>query len=91
MYWFGDPSPQINVIGCNEPVAKWRSPYHNEISSLLSLLAYPVYQFGSGRGSLFLPEMDEEAFPPLARANFVTRFCRIGLRWLLGFRRPKPK
>ena len=36
-------------------------------TTLLSLIAYPVYEFGSGRGALFVPEMDMEAFPPLAR------------------------
>lgn len=87
--WFGDPRSQTAVIGCNVPISGWRSPYHNEISSLLSLLAYPVYQFSSGRGSLFLPEMDEAAFPPLFRANLFTRCTRKVLRRLLGFRRPR--
>jgi len=91
MHWFGDPSQRTRIVGSTEPIRGWRSPYHNEISSLLSLVAYPVYQFGSGRGSLFLPDMDEKVFPPVYRANLATRCCRSGLRWLLGFRRPKSK
>jgi hypothetical protein len=87
--WFGDPRGHATVVGCNSPIPEWRSPYHNEISSLLSLLAYPVYQFSSGRGSLFLPEMDEAVFPPLFRANLLTRCGRTVLRRLLGFRRPR--
>lgn len=87
--WFGDPSQGTEVVGCKGPIREWRGPYHSELSSLLSLLAYPVYQFGSGRGSLFLPEMDEGAFPPLHRARLLTRFSRSSLRRLLGFRRPR--
>ena len=87
--WFGDPSDSTKVVGCNGPIAEWKGPYHNEISTLLSLIAYPVYQFGSGRGSLFLPEMDEEAFPLLQRAGLPTRMGRKLMRALLGFRRPQ--
>jgi rubrerythrin len=89
MHWFGDPRAHTTVIGCNVPIAGWRSPYHNEVSSLLSLLAYPVYQFSSGRGSLFLPEMDEAAFPPLTRPSLWTGGSRTFLRRLLRFRRPR--
>ncbi len=87
--WFGDSSESTTVVGCNEPIAEWKSPYHNEISSLLSLIAYPVYQFGSGRGSLFLPEMDEEVFPFLQPARWPTRLGRKALRTLLGSRKPR--
>src|SRR5262249_36886124 len=51
MQWFGDPTELTRVVGCNDAIAEWKSPYRNEISGLLTLLAYPVYQFGSGRGS----------------------------------------
>jgi uncharacterized protein (DUF362 family) len=87
--WFGDPSDSTEVVGCNEPIAEWKSPYHNEISSLLSLIAYPVYQFGSGRGSLFLPEMDEQVFPFLQPAGLPTRLGRKAMRTLLGLRKPR--
>jgi hypothetical protein len=87
--WFGDPSDSTKVVGCTEPIAEWKGPYHNEISTLLSLVAYPVYQFGSGRGSLFLPEMDEQTFPFRQRANMLTRAGRKVMRILLGFKRPR--
>jgi uncharacterized protein (DUF362 family) len=89
MQWFGDPRNHTQVIGCNVPVRGWQSPYQNEVSALLSLVAYPVYQFSSGRGSLFLPEMDEAAFPPLFRTGLLTRCSRAAVRRLLGFRRPR--
>lgn len=89
MQWFGDPTERTKVVGSNDAIAEWKGPYHNEVSSLLSLVAYPVYQFGSGRGSLFLPEMDEEAFPFLHRAGIAVRFGRKAVRTLLGLRRPR--
>jgi len=71
------------VIGTDEALADWRGPYDNELSALLSFFAFPVYVFGSGRGSLFVPEMDEDAFPPLHRGWF-TRIARAGMVRLLG-------
>src|SRR5467141_2384702 len=90
-HWFGDPSDRIEVIGTDQPLREWRGPYDTEFSTLLSFLAYPVYVFGSGRGSLFVPEMDEKEFPPLHRETITRRILRRGLRRLLGLhfaRRP---
>jgi hypothetical protein len=87
-HWFGDPSGRIEVIGTDRPLGEWRGPYDTELSTLLSFLAYPVYVFGSGRGSLFVPEMDEEAFPPLQRETFIRGILRSGLRRLLGLHFP---
>jgi uncharacterized protein (DUF362 family) len=83
-HWFGDPSKRTEVIGTDEPLSEWRGPYDTEFSTLLSAIAYPVYVFGSGRGSLFVPEMDEIAFPPLERSTFRRTVLRRGLRRLLG-------
>jgi uncharacterized protein (DUF362 family) len=88
-HWFGDPSEHIEVVGCDRPLTTWRGPYHNEISTLLSFLAYPVYQFGSHRGALFVPEMDEEAFPAAAPEGMLLRTVRRLLRALLGLRHAK--
>jgi hypothetical protein len=52
----------------------------------LSQLAYPVYEFGSGRGALFVPEMDEAAFPLIKRQGPVLRSLRRGVQRLLGLR-----
>ncbi len=83
-HWFGDPSAHIEVVGCDEPVAGWRGPCHSEWSTLLSFLAYPVYQHTSGRGALFVPEMDEQAFPPLNREGPLLRIARAAVRRLIG-------
>jgi len=83
MHWFGDPGGRTEVVGPNAPIAKWRDPYRNEISALLSFFAFPVYVYGSGRGELFVPEMDAQAFPPLPRGRFV-RIARRAMIRLLG-------
>ena len=48
-HWFGDPSDRIEVVGVDEPLAAWRGPYHNDVSAFLSIVAMPVYVWGSGR------------------------------------------
>jgi hypothetical protein len=86
-HWFGG-GDNIGVIGCDEPLRDWRHPYHNEISTMLSLLAIPVYVLGSGRGSMFLPAMDTSAFPRLRRESPTEWLGRRAMRLLLGLRRP---
>ena len=81
--WFGDPSASVEVVGCDEPIADWRSPCANELTATLSFLSYPVYIALSGRGTLFVPEMDPEAFPPRGRVSgslgIARRFLRLSL------------
>jgi hypothetical protein len=90
-HWFGDPRERIELIGTDEKVKGWRGPYETEFSTLLSFVAYPVYVFGSGRGSLFVPEMDEQAFPLLERVPFLHRVLRAALRRLLGLHFPRSR
>ena len=88
-HWFGDPSDRIEVNGVDEPLADWRGPYHNELSTLLSIVSLPVYTWGSGRGTLFVPEMNEQAFPPLRPEGTLLRFGRKAMQRLLGLRHPR--
>jgi uncharacterized protein (DUF362 family) len=90
-HWFGDPRQRIEVVGRDEELKGWRGPYETEFSTMLSFVAYPVYVFGSGRGSLFVPEMDEQAFPPLQQVPLSQRVLRAGLRRLLGLHFPRTK
>ncbi len=87
--WFGDPTGLIQVHGVDEPIAGWRGPYHNDVSTFLSFLARPVYEYGSGRGSLFVPEMDRRAFPFRVPEGTGLRAVRSMLRLLLGLRAPR--
>jgi hypothetical protein len=88
LHWFGEPAKPVEVVGCDEPVAGWRSPYHDELSAFLSFMAFPVYVLGSGRGSLFVPEMDPEAFPLRQPESFLLRTGRRAVRRLLGLHLP---
>jgi uncharacterized protein (DUF362 family) len=88
-HWFGGWSPRIEVVGCDEPIEGWRGPYHNDWRALLSFLAMPVYTHGSARGALFVPEMDEAAFPPLSAPGPLLRAGRAGVQALLGLRHPR--
>jgi uncharacterized protein (DUF362 family) len=85
-HWFGNPSTRTQVIGPDTPVRGWRSPYQNELTTLLSFFAFPMYQYGSGRGTLFVPEMDEATFPPINEPGNLVRGTRRWLQMLLGLR-----
>ena len=85
-HWFGAADTSPEVVGCDDPVVPWKSPYHSEISTLLSLIAYPTYVLGSGRGRLFVPEMDEAAFPPLSPPSMPLRAARRAVQLLIGLR-----
>jgi len=88
-HWFGGWAEKIIIVGTDEPIARWRGPYSNELWSLLSIMAYPVYVMGSGRGSLFVPEMDLDAFPHIRPEGFWLRLGRSSVRWLLGLKLPR--
>lgn len=89
IYWFGDPTERITVEGESAPIEGWRGPYSTEISTLLSFLASPVYVFGSGRGALFVADIDEEAFPSIEPEGLFLRAARRSLQTLLGLRLPR--
>ncbi len=86
--WFGGATNQIKIVGEDSPIQSWRGPYHNELRSLLSIMAYPVYVMGSGRGSLFVPEMDPQAFPLIRPEGFLLKTTRRAVRWLLDLSVP---
>jgi len=89
-HWFGPPARPPEVRGLDEPVEGWRGPYHSEWTTLLSAMANPMFVLGSGRGALFVPEMDEAAFPPLVPAGMLLRAGRRVIRRIIGLRlRPR--
>jgi hypothetical protein len=84
--WFGDPQSRLAVRGLDAPLAEWRGPYSTDWNAFLSLFAFPAYAYGSGRGALFVPPMDEAAFPPLEPPSLALRVTRRGLQSLVGLR-----
>lgn len=63
--WFGDPREASPVLGHDTPIAHFRTPEHGLRTAVLMRLAAPVFRYASGRGALFLPEFDDDAFPLL--------------------------
>lgn len=84
--WFGSSLDAIEVVGETSRIKNWRGPYHNELRTLMSFLSYPIYVMGSCRGSLFVPEMDQDAFPLIQPEGFVVGTTRKVVRWLLGLK-----
>lgn len=87
--WFDDPRGASRVDGVDTRIADFASPQRNDLTVLLSSLAYPVYQLGGDRGSWWVPRMDPAAFPARP-ASLVERVVRPSLRALFGFGRPGP-
>jgi len=88
LYWFGAPAEPEAVHGDVGPITGFRHPYHNGVSTMLSMAAYPVYVYGSGGGALFVPEMDEAAFPPLTKPSAPVRLVRRAAQLAFGLRPP---
>jgi uncharacterized protein (DUF362 family) len=85
-HWFGNPDGRTQVLGPDTPIPGWKGPRSNDWYALLSLMAYPVYELASGRGTLFVPEMDEAAFPPLRPEGPALRLARNLINVLLGLK-----
>ena len=87
-HWFGGCSDDIEIRGEDSLIDNWCGPQSNEFRALLSIMAYPVYVMGSGRGALFVPEMDEQAFPMIEHEGMFLKLKRRAVRRLLGLRIP---
>ena len=85
-HWFGDPEKKIEIDGLDEPIIGWRGPYDNDMAALLSSFAFPFYTLFTGRGSLFVPEMDDDAFPPLKNESLFVKLARRWVQTLLIMR-----
>jgi uncharacterized protein (DUF362 family) len=88
-HWFGDPEGKTVVDGDDERIRGWRGPYDNEISALLSSFSHPFYTFFTGRGALFVPEMDPREFPPVEGEGVALRIARRSIQTLLILRHMK--
>ena len=84
--WLGLTHLAPQVIGCDTPLPDWRGPRHNGWSAFLCLLAFPLYVLASRRGAVFVPAMDEQAFPPSTPVGRCLRVTRRLVRRILGLR-----
>ena len=88
-HWFGGWPEKVEVVGLDQPIPHWKGPYSNSLYALISLFALPVYTWGSGRGSLFVPLMDPAAFPPVQPPGALLWSGRALMCRLLGLRLPR--
>ena len=86
--WFGASTDAIPTHGVTSPIEPWNDPYRNEWSTLVSMIAYPIYVYGSDRGSFFVPRMDEKAFPVKGRRKPVLKALRRVSTSVLGLHPP---
>jgi len=84
-HWFDDPATQIAVDGPDTPIPGFNNPHRNDLTVLLSALAYPVYAFTGDRGNLWVPRMDPSAFPLERPETPMERIVRPLLRGIFGF------
>lgn len=87
--WFGDPRSALRVVGEDAPIANWSGARDGDFRTFLGSIAYPVYEWGSLRGSLIVPEFDLEAFPPITPPGAFVRAVRAITRFIVGIRRPQ--
>ncbi len=83
--WFGiditTPADEVVPIA-----AAFRRRKATMFGKFVCATAYPMYMFGSGKGSLFVPEMDERAFPQIGRSSLTTRAIRKIAQVVFGLR-----
>jgi uncharacterized protein (DUF362 family) len=84
VYWFGDPSDRLLVDGPDEKLSNWHGPCHNDLSAFFSLAAEISYRHVSGRGSLFVPQMDPALFAPIGKPSIALRAARGAVQRIFG-------
>ena len=65
------------------PTQGWSAADAGLLSAPLAALAEPVYARFGGRGAVFVPDLDPEAFPPIGETTAL-RAARRLMRALLG-------
>jgi uncharacterized protein (DUF362 family) len=82
-YWRGERQKPLEVTGDDTKINDWRGPHSNDFCGLVSFFAVSFYEF-TGRGQLFLPRFDKEAFPLVQKPSLYIRAMRSLIRWLLS-------
>jgi uncharacterized protein (DUF362 family) len=82
-YWRGEREKPPEVNGDDTEIKNWRGPHSNDFCGLMSLFAVSFYET-TGRGQLFLPRFDHQAFPLLQKPGPIVRALRALIRSLLS-------
>jgi uncharacterized protein (DUF362 family) len=84
VYWFGDPRIDITVDGPDKAIDGWRGPCHTDLTAFFSLAAEISYQRYSGRGAVFVPQMDPVLFPPFGEPSRMLKVVRACVQRIFG-------
>jgi uncharacterized protein (DUF362 family) len=88
-HWFGLYPEEIGVDGARPDLhAELRGAHASTALRMLGTASYPIYMSLSNHGELFVPEMDQVAFPPSGRVGVGTRVVRWGAQRAFGLRTP---
>jgi uncharacterized protein (DUF362 family) len=89
-HWFGLPGITVSVDGERPPLGReLRGAHASRTLRALGTVSYPVYMNLSNDGELFVPEMDETAFPPLTKPSTPVRLVRRAAQLAFGLRPPE--
>lgn len=88
-HWFGRDVRPRRVLGDAGPIrADLRLPSGHWLRRVFARASYPIYVHASRSGELFVPRMDETAFPPLRPAGPGVRLVRWTTQRAFGLRPP---
>jgi hypothetical protein len=88
-HWFGLQPAPIPVDGDRPPLgSQLRGAHASRLLRAIGALSYPVYVYFSQRGQLFVPAMDEAAFPPRRRPGLAVSTVRSLTQQVFGLRPP---
>jgi uncharacterized protein (DUF362 family) len=86
--WCGAITRATVVSGTRAPINGFRTPHASAWYRLVSATAAPMYFHLSRRGSLFVPRLDEQAFPAIDGAGLITRTVRRVAQNVFGLHPP---
>jgi uncharacterized protein (DUF362 family) len=88
-HWFGFHPGVVPVDGDRPNLHdELRGAHASTALRMLGTASYPIYMSLSNDGELFVPEMDQAAFPPTGRVGVATRVVRWGAQRAFGLRAP---
>jgi len=87
LHWFGVEAGTAQIRGRSGPFeGGFRDPWSRRRWRALAIASYPIYEYLSGEGKMFVPAMDEIAFPPFEDVGWAVSGCRRLSQIALGMR-----